>query len=82
MLLVRQHQPAAQLVYCVADLHHLRLARQSQVQNRPELMAEARRLRTQELWAAGMADAVITHSSAEAGLLRPGVPPGRIHTIA
>ena len=80
--LVRRHQPHAWLIYAVADLHHVRLARQAAVERRQDLMDEARRVKAQELWAAGMADAVITHSSAEAALLRCAVPPGRVHVIA
>ena len=80
--LVRQCQPQARLVYSVADLHHLRLARQAQAENRPELAVQARRIGLQELQAAQAADAVITHSSVEAELLRrhlPGVP---VHVVA
>ena len=80
--LVRRHQPHAWLIYAVADLHHVRLARQAAVERRQDLMDEARRVKAQELWAAGMADAVITHSSAEAVLLRRAVPPGRVHVVA
>ena len=35
--LVRQHCPQALLVYGVADLHHVRLARQGAVEHRPEV---------------------------------------------
>ena len=80
--LVRQTQGRARLVYGVADLHHLRIARQAVYEDRPELHAEANRLRAMELWAAGMADAVITHSSIEAEMLRPLLPPGRVHVVA
>ena len=79
--LVRQHMPHARLVYSVADLHHLRTARQATMERRPELMAEARRLRGHEIWAAQAADAVITHSSAEAGALQQALPAGKIHTV-
>ena len=80
--LVRRYMPRARLIYSVADLHHLRLARQSAVEGRPELMAEARRVKAQELWAAQTADAVITHSSAEAALLREAIPATRVHVMA
>jgi glycosyltransferase involved in cell wall biosynthesis len=62
------------LVYGVADLHHLRLARQGTVENRPEVTRLAARLRIEELLAARFADIVITHSNAEAELLRAQVP--------
>ncbi len=79
--LVRHYQPRARLVYAVADLHHLRLARQAVFENRPETKPAIHRLRNQELWAATEADAVITHSSVEAALLRQAVPAGRLHVI-
>jgi glycosyltransferase involved in cell wall biosynthesis len=72
--LVRQHCPRAQLVYGVADLHHLRLARQGTVEDRPEVTRLAAQLRIEELLAARFADVVITHSNAEAELLRAQVP--------
>ncbi len=65
----------------MADLHHLRLARQAVFENRPEMKPAVQRLRNQELWAASDADAVITHSSVEAALLRQAVPAGRVHVI-
>ncbi len=79
--LVRHYQPRARLVYAVADLHHLRLARQAVFENRPEMKPAVHRLRNQELWAATEADAVITHSTVEAALLRQAVPAGRVHVI-
>ena len=79
--LVRHYQPRARLLYGVADLHHLRLARQAVFENRPEMKPAVQRLRNQELWAAADADAVITHSSVEAALLRQAVPAGRVHVI-
>ncbi|KTS31233.1 hypothetical protein NS228_16375 [Methylobacterium indicum] len=79
--LVRHHQPRARLVYAVADLHHLRLARQALVEERQDLYALARRTRAAELNAALWADAVVTHSAAEADLLRRDVPAGRVHVV-
>ncbi len=80
--LVRQLQRRAWLVYSVADLHHVRLARQARSEDRPELLAEAQRTRTLELWAAHAADSVITHSTAEAETLRQSVPADRVHVVA
>jgi glycosyltransferase involved in cell wall biosynthesis len=68
--LVRHHQPRTRLIYSVADLHHLRLARQADIEQRPELLALARRMRALEWRTAAAADAVVTHSSHEAALLR------------
>jgi len=68
--LVRRYCPAAMLVYGVADLHHVRLARQSKALNQPALMHQARRLHFEETTAARLADLVITHSPVEAAMLR------------
>jgi glycosyltransferase involved in cell wall biosynthesis len=79
--LARQHHPRARIVYSVADLHHVRVARQAALEQRPELMAESRRLRLLECTAAWSADAVITHSTMEAELLRQAVPGANVHVV-
>jgi autotransporter passenger strand-loop-strand repeat protein len=58
----------AQIIYSVADLHHLRLQAQSKFASghASELMHEARDVALQELFAALSADRVITHSVSEA----------------
>jgi glycosyltransferase involved in cell wall biosynthesis len=68
--LVRRYCKRALVVYGVADLHHLRLARQAQVLEIPSYAIRARRVRMEEMAAAQLADIVITHSSVEADLLR------------
>jgi glycosyltransferase involved in cell wall biosynthesis len=79
--LARQWCPRAHVVYSVADLHHVRLARQAQVLAQPKLMAQARAVKTAELMAMRTADAVITHSSAEAGYLKREAPNARVHVV-
>ena len=79
--LVRHHGPNTRLVYGVADLHHLRVARQAEQQRRPELIESSRALRAAELHAARAADAVITHSSHEGRLLAAQCAPGRVHVV-
>ena len=79
--LARVYQPRARIVFSVADLHHLRLERQAAVEDRPELLAASRAMRLQECTAAWGADAVITHSEAEAALLRQAVPSARVHVV-
>jgi len=79
--LVRRHQPRARVVYSVAELHHLRLSRQADVERRPELRALARQVRAQELAAVWSADEVITPSVAEAAMLREAVPNARVHVV-
>jgi glycosyltransferase involved in cell wall biosynthesis len=79
--LARQHQRHARLVYNVADLHHLRLARQAQVEARPELMRAARAMQAQELLAMRQMDAVITHSTIEAALIARAAPGTPVHVV-
>jgi glycosyltransferase involved in cell wall biosynthesis len=79
--LARQHSPRALLVYGVADLHHLRLARQGSVENRPEITLRAERLQIEEMVTARLADVVITHSNAEAALLRARLPGVRVAVV-
>jgi glycosyltransferase involved in cell wall biosynthesis len=79
--LARRHQPTARILYSVADLHHVRQARQAQVEGRPELLALSRRTAAGELLAARRADLVITHSPVEAELLRREIGPGKVHVV-
>ena len=79
--LVRDTQREARLVYSVADLHHLRTARQADIEGRTDLAAYAEHLQFLELTAARAADAVITHSAVEAALLRRHIPAERVHVV-
>ena len=79
--LVRDSQPRARMIYGVADLHHLRVQRQSDAEKRPELEPLARRLRLAELTAVATSDVVITHSTVEAELLRRSVPTASVETV-
>ncbi len=79
--LVRQWCPHAHLVYNVADLHHVRMARQAQVQALPQLMARAQSVKQAELLAMRIVDAVITHSTAEAAYLSALAPSARVHVV-
>ena len=79
--LVRHYQPKAFVVYSVADLHHLRLARQADAEQRPELMEASHRARAVELSATRAADCVITHSGVEQALLASAVPNARVFTV-
>ncbi|MCH4023168.1 MAG: hypothetical protein LKE81_15615 [Acetobacter sp.] len=74
--LVRQYQSKARAIYAVADLHHMRIARQAAVEERPELLAKARHIRDAEYAAARQADVVLTHSTVEGAILRRD-PPAR-----
>lgn len=79
--LVRQYCPSAVLIYSVADLHHLRMARQAAAEERPELIAESNRLRLAECTAAWQADGVLTHSTHEADVLRKSVPDAKVSVV-
>jgi len=79
--LARYHNPRARRIYSVADLHHLRFARQASAEDRPELLARSQWLRFIEHVAAVSADAVITHSTQEAEVLAKQIPSGKIHTV-
>ena len=81
LALARIHQPRARLLYSVADLHHVRLARQAAIEDRPELQAMSQQLRVAECTAAWSADAVITHSDHETEALRRAVPGAASHTV-
>ena len=79
--LARHHNPKARRIFSVADLHHLRYARQASAEGRPELLALSQWTRFAEYFAALSANAVITHSSHEAEALARQIPASRIHTV-
>jgi len=72
--LVRKHQPRARVVYGLADLHHLRFAREAAVEKRDDLRLHSEWVKRQELWTAAQADAVVTHSTVEQEILRRHLP--------
>ena len=77
--LARAYQPAARILYSVADLHHVRVGRQAApIEARPALVAHSRHLRFQEFTAILAADATLTHSEAEAALIRREVHGARV----
>jgi glycosyltransferase involved in cell wall biosynthesis len=79
--LARQWCAQAQIVCSVADLHHLRLARQAELQDLPHLLARAESMKRSELHAMRGVDAVITHSRAEADYLAAQAPDVRTHVV-
>ena len=79
--LARYHNPKARQFFGVADLHHLRYARQADAEGRPELVELSRRMRFFEHVAAASVDAVITHSAREAEVLAKLVPSSKVHTV-
>ncbi len=81
LALARHYMPQSRIVYAVADLHHVRMERQAAVEERPELLMASRRMRLAEFTAAWAADAVIAHSSVEAGILRRSVPEAKVYQV-
>ncbi|NHO31764.1 Hint domain-containing protein [Acetobacter fallax] len=81
LALVRRYQTSARVLYNVADLHFLRLARQAAIQSRPELLAQAGIVKTAEYRAALQADAVLTHSAEEMEILRRELPQANAHFV-
>ena len=81
LALVQIHHPKARIIYSVADLHHVRLARQGEIQQRPELVAHSRAVAFTEFAAAAQAHAVITHSPVEAKLLGERVLANKVHVV-
>ena len=79
--LARQYQPHARLIYSVADLHFLRVGRQAEVEERPELARDAQALRRREVFAMQLVDSVITHSAHEAALLGQIAPALAVHVV-
>jgi glycosyltransferase involved in cell wall biosynthesis len=79
--LMRHFMPRARLIYSVADLHFLRLARQAAAEERHELLAASRQIQAAEVTAARSADVVITHSSHEATVLSTLLPNANIQTV-
>jgi GT2 family glycosyltransferase/glycosyltransferase involved in cell wall biosynthesis len=79
--LARSLNPRARIVYCVADLHHLRLQREAVHTKDSRLCGEAAQSARDEFAAAGAAHSVITHSSHEAELLTRSVPAAAVHVI-
>ena len=79
--MVRHYCSNAHLIYGVADLHHVRTHRQGVVEDRPELVAAAGRMRFAEFMTAWAAGAVVTHSEVEAALLRDALPGTRVCVV-
>ncbi len=79
--MARGWQPRARILYSVADLHHVRLARQAAVHANAEQAQDAMMLKRRELAAMRQVDAVITHSAEEAAYLAAEAPGARVHVV-
>jgi glycosyltransferase involved in cell wall biosynthesis len=72
--MVKHIAPAAYVIYAIADIHALRLQRQAEVTDRPDLRLRAKSVEAAEFWAMQVVDCVLTHSRFEAAYLRHRVP--------
>ncbi len=79
--LIRRWCPRARLVYCVADLHHLRAERGAALVTGIAGSPEIEALREAELAAIAAADGPITHSTAEQARLAALLPGVRAHVV-
>ena len=72
--LLRQYAPQAVVIYHVADLHFLRLARQAELDNDKVVQAAALALKARELKLVASVDCTVTHSTVEAEILAQELP--------
>lgn len=79
--LVRHHMPKVKIIYSVADLHHVRLARQANIQKSPELTLRSKSVRAAELCYMQMADCIFTHSNAEFDYIRRILPQVNVYIV-
>ncbi len=80
--MVRELCPSALLVFDTVDLQFLRLQRQAELENDPELAAEAERMRKAEIELSRRADAVLVVSEVERELLRHHAPDLDVHLVS
>jgi O-antigen biosynthesis protein len=80
-LMVKRYFPDCRIVYCVADLHFLRMQRQADVEPRSISLAQVMQQRRNELLAMQSVDCVIVHSPFEAGQLRELDPTLRVQIV-
>ncbi len=79
--LIRRWCPGARLLYCVADLHHMRAEREAALVTGVAGNAQIADLREAELAAIAAADAPITHSTVEQARLAALLPGVRVHVV-
>lgn len=77
----RELHPRAWLIYALADLHGLRLGRRAAAERWPALLGQSRLAHKRELLAMRLVDAVVTHATHEAALVRRAAPGARVHVV-
>jgi GT2 family glycosyltransferase/glycosyltransferase involved in cell wall biosynthesis len=80
--MVRFYAPDCQILYSVADLHFLRLAREASLLGAADVSVEARKTRAMELSVMSLVDKVIVHSHHEVEVLTRLAPGARISQLA
>lgn len=78
---LRTLAPRAKVIYCVADLHSLRLNRQAEMENSPTLRIEAAQVKMREYQAISGVDYAIVHSDVERDLLARELPDAKVAVI-
>lgn len=81
MGMVRACNPDAQVIYSVADLHHLRMMRDPELARDPALRRAAQATMAEEMAAAADADCTIVHSSHEAAVIAASEPRARVMVV-
>ena len=76
--LVQLYCPTAKIVYGAGELQHVRLLRQAEAEDRPELKAVAARVQYEEFVAAASCHACLVHSAADARLIQAAVPAAKV----
>jgi len=79
--LIRRHQPLARVLYNVADLHYLRMERESQITCDSALAFKAEAVKRQELAAIAAVDATIVHSATEQEVLAEALPGAPVYVV-
>lgn len=78
---IRRCSPETKIVIDTVDVHYLREQRQAELQQDEKLRQAARRTRERELAIYAQAEALITVTAADRGILAPAVPGKPIHVI-
>jgi GT2 family glycosyltransferase/glycosyltransferase involved in cell wall biosynthesis len=81
LAVVRTLAPRAKVIYCVADLHSLRLERQAAIEGTPALKAEAAEVKAREYQSLRGVDCAIVHSAVEAELLARELPEAKVAVV-
>ena len=78
---IRSFFPDAKILFNVCDLHYLRMEREAELLDRPEVRAAAEQMRETEYAAIRSADHVLVHSSVEAKLIEAALPGTKLTVI-